>query len=203
MRRLLWLALAGCLAAGAQTQIRDVIYSGTVPFRGRMVIIGPDMTTAAGRTVVRSRQEITINDGVIALELEPNDTANPPNTFYVVQYLPARAPAWSEQWVVPTSALPLRVHQVRVPSSGGAWPVPASLPVWNFADAEVPVGAIDGSNRRFSLAFSPKPPSSLMLTRNGLVMKRGLDYTLAGNTITFSGEQVPQVGDILLAWYRY
>lgn len=34
-------------------------------------------------------------------------------------------------------------------------------------------------------------------------MKRGLDYALAGKTITFIVEQTPQVGDILLAWYRY
>jgi hypothetical protein len=41
------------------------------------------------------------------------------------------------------------------------------------------------------------------LTRNGLIMKRGLDYTLAGKTVTFIAEQTPQVGDIILAWYRY
>lgn len=203
MKRLLWLLLCAAAAQG-QTLIQDVVYAGTVPFRGRIVIIGPDMTTAAGKTVVRSRMEISTNDGAISVSLEPNDTATPANTFYVVQYFPQKGTNWSEQWVVPTSATPLKVHQVRVISSGGMWPVPPpqqQMP--NFADSEVPVGVVDGTNRIFELAFQPSPPTSLILTRNGLVMKRGLDYTLAGKTITFIAQQTPQIGDILLAWYRY
>lgn len=203
MKRLLWLLLCAAAAQG-QTLIQDTIYAGTVPFRGRIVVIGPDMTTASGKTVVRSRMEISTNDGAISVSLEPNDTATPANTFYVVQYFPQKGTNWSEQWIVPTSATPLKVHQVRVISSGGMWPVPPpqqQMP--NFADSEVPVGVVDGTNRTFSLAFTPSPPTSLILTRNGLVMKRGLDYSLAGKTITFIVEQTPQVGDILLAWYRY
>lgn len=117
------------------------------------------------------------------------------NTLDVVQYLPQK---------VPTIATPVKVHQVRIISSGGLWPVPPpqqQLP--NFADSEVPVGPVDASNRTFQLAYPPAPQTSLILTRNGLVMKRGLDYTLAGKTITFIVEQTPQVGDILLAWYSY
>ncbi len=204
MIRRLALLLLSALSIAAQTLIQDTIYSGTTPFRGRIVIIGPDMTTASGRTVVRHRQEITISDGQISISLEPNDTATPANTFYVVQYYPQKGPNWSEQWIVPTSATPLKVHQVRIISSGGLWPVPPpqqQLPT--FADSEVPVGPVDGTNRTFQLAFQPAPPTSLILTRNGLVMKRGLDYSLSGKTITFIVEQTPQVGDVLLAWYRY
>lgn len=202
MKRLLLFLIA--MSAQCQTLIQDTIYSGTSPFRGRIVIIGPDMTAASGKTVVRSRQELTIENGSIQISLEPNDTATPANTFYVVQYFPRQGNNWSEQWIVPTSATPLKVHQVRVISSGGLWPVPPpqqQLP--NFADSEVPVGAVDGTNRTFTLALTPSPPTSLILTRNGLVMKRGLDYTLVGKTITFIVEQTPQVGDIILAWYRY
>jgi hypothetical protein len=202
MKRLLLFLIA--VSAQCQTLIQDTIYAGTVPFRGRLVIIGPDMTTASGKTVVRSRQEITIDNGSIQVSLEPNDTATPANTFYVVQYFPRQGANWSEQWIVPTSATPLKVHQVRVISSGGLWPVPPpqqQLP--NFADSEVPVGAVDGVNRTFQLSFSPSPPNSLILTRNGLVMKRGVDYALSSKTITFIVEQTPQVGDIILAWYRY
>lgn len=203
MRRLFWL-LVCAIQANGQTLIQDTVYAGTTPFRGRIVIIGPDMTTASGKTIVRSRQELTVEDGSIQISLEPNDTASPANTFYVVQYFPRKGTNWSEQWIVPTSTTPLKVHQVRVISSGGLWPVPPpqqQMP--NFADSEVPVGVVDGTNRTFTLAFTPSPPTSLILTRNGLVMKRGLDYSLAGKTITFIVEQTPQVGDILLAWYRY
>lgn len=202
MKRLLLFLIS--LSASGQTLIQDTIFAGTTPFRGRIVIIGPDMTTASGKTVVRSRQELNVENGSIQISLEPNDTATPANTFYVVQYFPRQGNNWSEQWIVPTSATPLKVHQVRVISSGGLWPVPPPPPQQlNFADSEVPVGAVDGLNRTFQIAFTPSPPTSLILTRNGLIMKRGLDYTLAGKTITFIVEQTPQVGDILLAWYRY
>jgi len=200
MRRLIGIAMLAC-SAWAQTQIRDTLYTGTgATFHGKIVVIGPDIRTQSGRTIVRSRQEVEIINGVVSIDLEPNDTASPPDTYYVVQYFPRRGPSWSEQWIIPTSAVPLRVHEVRIIGGGLGPPLQR---VSNFADAEVPVGAIDGDNRVYNLAFTPSPPTSLILTRNGLVMKRGLDYTLTGNIVTFNGEQTPQVGDILLAWYRY
>jgi len=201
MRRLIGLFMLAC-AAWAQTQIRDTIYSGAgATFQGRIVVISPDMRTQSGRTIVRSRQEFDITNGVVSIDLEPNDTASPPETYYIVQYFPRRGQSWSEQWIIPTSAVPLRVHEVRIISSGGLGPTLQRVP--NFADSEVPVGAIDGNNRVFNMAHTPSPPTSLLLTRNGLVMKRELDYTLNGNTVTFVLAQTPQVGDILLAWYRY
>ena len=74
-----------------------------------------------------------------------------------------------------------------------------------FADAETPSGAIDGTNDTFTLANTPDPPASLILTKNGIVMEEGTgnDYTLSGNTITFQAGQIPQTGDKLLCWYRY
>jgi len=199
MRRLIGIAMLAC-SAWAQTQIRDTLYTATgATFQGRIVVISPDMRTPSGRTVVRARTELHVSNGVIAIDLEPNDTASPPDTHYVVQYVPRSGPSWSEHWVIPTSSAPLKVHEVRI--IGGLGPPMQRVP--NFADAEVPVGAIDGDNRVYNLAFIPSPPTSLILTRNGLIMKRDLDYTLAGKTVTFATEQTPQVGDILLAWYRY
>jgi hypothetical protein len=44
----------------------------------------------------------------------------------------------------------------------------------------------------------------LILFRNGIVQKAGgFDYTLSGNTLTFTNGGTPQSGDTLLAWYRY
>jgi hypothetical protein len=204
MRRFL-LALCICWPALAQTPIRDILYLATgAPFAGRIVLLSPDMRTASGKTVVRARTELDVSNGQIAIDLEPNDTATPSNTFYVVQYFPRRGQAWSEQWIVPDSATPLKVYEVRVLSSGGLWPVsPPQQQAFSFADSEVPVGTVDGSNHTFVLSFQPSPATSLILTRNGLVMKRGLDFNLSGKTVTFIAEQTPQIGDILLAWYRY
>jgi hypothetical protein len=72
-----------------------------------------------------------------------------------------------------------------------------------YSDAELPGGAINGSNAVFTLAFSPSPPASLVLFLNGLILTSGTDYALAGNTITFYLASVPQTGDVLLASYRY
>jgi len=71
-----------------------------------------------------------------------------------------------------------------------------------FVDEEIPSGTIDGTNAVFALVNTPAPTASLSLYRNGLVQTNGIDYTLAGNAITFSGNNIPQPSDILQAYYR-
>jgi hypothetical protein len=77
----------------------------------------------------------------------------------------------------------------------------ASVP--NFADEETPAGATNGSNAAFSLAHTPNPAASLIMIRNGLVMKQGMDYTVSSNTVTFGASAIPQSGDTIQAFYRY
>lgn len=66
--------------------------------------------------------------------------------------------------------------------------------------AEVPGGTINGSNVVFTLAATPAL-KSLQLYLNGLLQKAGagLDYTLAGATVTMS--LPPESGDVLTADY--
>jgi hypothetical protein len=71
----------------------------------------------------------------------------------------------------------------------------------NFSDSETPGGTINGFNVSFTLMNSPIG-SSLHLFLNGLRMKPGLDYTIFGSTITFTGS-IPQSNDTILADYRY
>jgi hypothetical protein len=71
-----------------------------------------------------------------------------------------------------------------------------------FVDAEVPAGAINGSNASFTLANTPNPAASLTLFLNGLLQDQGVDYTLSANMITFATDATPQTGDILVASYR-
>jgi hypothetical protein len=73
----------------------------------------------------------------------------------------------------------------------------------NFADAEVPAGAVNGVNTVFTLASPPSPAGSLELYRNGLIMRQGSDYQISASTITFFLAAVPQTGDLLLAFYRF
>jgi len=87
------------------------------------------------------------------------------------------------------------VLNYRIVQSGATGP--------SFADSETPAGTLDGANAAFTLAQAPTPASSLYLYRNGLMLKRGLDYSLDGTTIQFVAGAVPQAGDSLLAYYRY
>lgn len=71
-------------------------------------------------------------------------------------------------------------------------------------DAETPLGVIDGVNDTFTLAMSPDPTTSLMLFKNGVLLRQGggEDYTLSGATITYEADQIPQVGQSHIAFYR-
>jgi hypothetical protein len=63
---------------------------------------------------------------------------------------------------------------------------PNFLGIVYFADNEVPMGTIDGTNTVFTLAHAPDPAASLLLILNATVLTQGVDYTLIGKTITFT-----------------
>jgi hypothetical protein len=71
-----------------------------------------------------------------------------------------------------------------------------------FVDAETPSGNVNGSNIAFTLANIPNPAASVALSRNGLLLKQSLDYTLSSNSLQFLAGAVPQTGDTLLVSYR-
>ena len=58
------------------------------------------------------------------------------------------------------------VRPVRHSRAGTAGP--------NFTDAEMPAGALNGSNASFTLSAVPMPASSVALYRNGVLQKPGL-----------------------------
>lgn len=99
------------------THIQDTVYTGIggTLFSGRITITSPDMTTADGRTVLRSAQTLIIGaNGSLSVTLEPNDTVAPASTTYHVVYRSNTGLTWSERWLVPTSDAALKVHQVRI-----------------------------------------------------------------------------------------
>ena len=71
-----------------------------------------------------------------------------------------------------------------------------------FIDGEVPVGNVNGSNGTFNLSQSPVPASSLAVFRNGLLQSIGVDYSLAGQAITFLAGSIPRPTDVIAAYYR-
>ena len=143
-----------CLAAvnmhAAATEIRDTAYTAFngVLFSGKLTITGPDMTTVDDRTVHRWEQAYTITNGAISLDLEPNDTATPAGTSYLVRFTPAKGAAWTERWIIPTNVSPLKVHQVRVQT------VP--LPSLTIQPAQIsPIGAAKGDLIGFGTSWGP------------------------------------------------
>lgn len=118
---------------------------------------------------------------------------------------PLKGPAYAAgrvAWVNPTGAIETVTGSpsdcVRVDGTSGA--CGGSLPAFN--DNETPAGLVDGANTVFTLAAVPNPASSLVIYRNGVLQKVGLDYSLNANTITFVAGATPQPGDTLLAGYR-
>lgn len=64
---------------------------------------------------------------------------------------------------------------------------------------EVPTGTINGTNQSFSLSQTPTSNESVVIYRNGLVLRQGTDYSImdAG----FSMSVAPELGDELYATY--
>ena len=115
-------------------------------------------------------------------------------------YAPSRAAYISETGALEAVSGSLS-DCVRVDGTAGPCDV-TTTPGPEFVDGEAPAGLIDGSNAVFTLASAPSPAASLQLYRNGVLQKLGLDYTLAGNAITFATASAPQVDDVLLSSYR-
>jgi hypothetical protein len=80
--------------------------------------------------------------------------------------------------------------------------ISVNLPGVGFVDAEVPSGAINGSNAIFTLSQIPTPAAGVSVYRNGLRLASSIDYNISGNTITFTSSLIPQSGDLLFCSYR-
>ena len=80
---------------------------------------------------------------------------------------------------------------------------PGQIGVPAFVDAETPSGVAPGS-ASLTLAYSPSPAASLVLVRNGIVLRQGTgkDYTLSGATISLAQPVAADGAEWFLAWYR-
>lgn len=67
-------------------------------------------------------------------------------------------------------------------------------------DRETPTGAIDGSNKVFTLAATPISGSEHVFQNGMLVLPGGVNYTISGTQITFN--IAPMVGEWVRVSYR-
>lgn len=186
-------------AAPPLTQITDtVLRADGSTFNGVVEISWPRFLAPDGSVVSPGSRRVNVRYGFLQVKLVPYAS-------YAVRYLNGDQVTGTEIWNVPASVTPVKVVHLSPsggePGGGGGGGQPATT--YGFADQEIPAGAVDGVNRQFALLRAPSPTASLMFYRNGVLQKRGLDYTITASSITFVPEATPQPEDILLAWYRY
>lgn len=69
-----------------------------------------------------------------------------------------------------------------------------------FVDDETPSGTVNGTNKVFTIANIPNPPTSVKVYVGGVRMRVTEDYTLSGKTITFVS--APETNSKILVDYR-
>lgn len=148
---------------------------------------------------IRVRVECLLGPVVIeVVRVLPSLPLNPPNLVLV-----DGAVLYVSNGSISLLPPPPPLHSMGTNASGVLGYYPTSLVsgghthVWN----EVPGGLINGVNRVFSLQNQPNPLPSLLLFKNGLLMKSGEDYVLSGTSVEFDPGQTPAVGDNLLVSY--
>jgi uncharacterized protein YoxC len=158
------------------------------------------------------------NSNAVFVDAEdPAGTISGTNTAFTLAHTPAPSASLTlyRNGLAQTSGVDFTLSGAAVTFNSGSIPqpgdvleayyrIPGTGAAAVFVDSEIPLGTINGSNLAFTLAASPNPSTSLKLSKNGVLLTQGADYTLSGSTITFAGtSSTPQTGDSLVASYRH
>ncbi len=145
---------------------------------------------------------------------------NPPTRVTINQLTGSHLPGGSLVYI-DAIGNPLQIQigqglQITTPVGSNTSILSVNAILGRYSGGEKPTGIIDGLNNTFTLLFAPNPALALVLTRNGLVLNQGVDYTLNNNgilgpgqptgvTITFISvnNATPKVGDSLVAYYPF
>ncbi|MBI1353512.1 MAG: hypothetical protein GC160_04140 [Acidobacteria bacterium] len=97
------------------TRIEDTLYNadGTT-VEGTATVSWKQFTSVDGSTIANSKINVPIVQGLIAVELSPNEGATPTGSSYRVDYALVDGTQYTETWVVPASSSPLKISTVRV-----------------------------------------------------------------------------------------
>jgi hypothetical protein len=146
----------------------------------------------------------------------PSGTTNGSNAVFILSQVPTPAASLElyRNGLVQTSGVDFAISSSTItfftgdiPAAGDLlqayYRTPGSSTLPNFADNEVPTGAVNGTNLTFMLAYAPNPIVGLRLYKNGLLLLQHGDYTVNGSTITFVAANGPQTGDAVVAYYRH
>jgi hypothetical protein len=104
------------------TTVQDTVYKSDGSLAsGSVVISWPPFISADNRTVFGGTKTVPLNNGSLTVALVPTAGATPAGISYDVKYYQSGGVFYAETWVVPASASPVTLGQVRVtaaPSAG-------------------------------------------------------------------------------------
>jgi hypothetical protein len=118
----LFLAAVSALAAPPLTLIQDTLYNADgSPFTGNAEVAWRSFTASDGSYIVMNQTSLRVVAGALKVRLVPTSNATSA-AYYTVRYTSDGRTMFTEVWVVPPSAVALRVADVRVaaPPSGGS-----------------------------------------------------------------------------------
>lgn len=123
---LAWAAAA--VAAPKLTTIEDTLYKADgTKFEGLVIISWKSFEAADTANVAAHVKTVRVVDGYLRVQLVPSTDAVP-GFQYAVRYNSNGRIQWEEIWVVPSSAHPLRIRDVRL-TSGNQTSTPAPEPL--------------------------------------------------------------------------
>ena len=106
------------------TRVQDTLYNANgSKVEGTATIQWKAFTASDGSTIAGSSINVKIVQGVLLVDLTPNEDATPSGTSYQISYLLDNGVRSSETWLVPESPTPVTVSQLRVsppPAAGMA-----------------------------------------------------------------------------------
>ena len=106
------------------TRVQDTLFNADgSTAKGSVTIEWKGFTASDGSTITTNSLKIRIVQGVLLTDLVPNENSTPTGTTYKVTYLFNNGTRFVENWVVPESATPVTVSDIRI----GQPPPPGSV----------------------------------------------------------------------------
>ena len=118
------IALGRDAQAIQKTRVQDTLFNADgSTVRGSVTIEWKGFTAADGTTITTNSLKIRIVRGVLLTDLVPNENATPSGTTYRATYLFDNGTRFVENWVLPESASPVTLSDIRI----GQPPPPGSV----------------------------------------------------------------------------
>ena len=121
---IVFMALGRDAHAIPMTRVQDTLFNADgSTAQGSVTIEWKGFTASDGSTITTNSLKIRIVQGVLLTDLVPNENSTPAGTTYKVTYLFDNGTRFVENWVVPESATPVTVSDIRI----GQPPPPGSV----------------------------------------------------------------------------